>query len=225
MDENVTAVVPVYNEGERILETIEALKRIERITQIIVVDDGSKDDTYERLRGCSQIELIKSNVNRGKGNAVTAALPHAKNRYVLLADGDLCSSALQLEKLTSYPQVEPNRMLVAVYPKPLKKGGFGLVKKLAGDSLYMLTGKRSSSVLSGQRLIYTDFLREMKLPDRFGLEFKITLEALRKDIVIVDIPLEITHRETGRDMRGFVHRGRQFANILKVVVRELLPWN
>lgn len=225
MDENVTAVVPAYNEGKRIVETIEALKSIDRITQIIVVDDGSKDGTYEILQSYDGIELMTSLINRGKGYAVSMALPNVINRYVLLADADLCGSAVELEKLTQYPLVGQNSMLVAVYPKPLKKGGFGLVKKLAGTSLHMLTGKSSSSVLSGQRLIYTDFLREIKLPDRFGLEFKITLEALRKDIPIIEVPLEIRHRETGRDIRGFVHRGRQFTNILKVVVREWMPWN
>lgn len=225
MDENVTAVVPAYNEGERIVQTITALKNIGCITEIIAIDDGSKDNTMEVLQNCHGIKVIQNPVNKGKGYAVRAAMIYVTNPYVLLVDGDLCSSAAELKKLAEHDKISPKTMLAAVYPKPLKKGGFGMVKKLAGGSLHMLCRRSSASVLSGQRLIYADFLREIQLPDRFGLEFKITLEALRRNMDIIDVPLEIRHRETGRDLQGFVHRGRQFINILRVVVGELMPWN
>ncbi len=225
MDENVTAIVPAYNEEDRVADTIEALKNIGKITEIIAVDDGSSDSTLQVLQNCNGIKVIHYNTNKGKGRAVKEAMAHATNDYILLVDADLCSSAIELKKLTEYPEISNKRMLVGVYPKPLKKGGFGMVKKLAGSSLHMLSGKSSSSVLSGQRLVHGDFMREINLPDRFGLEFKITLEALRRDMEIIDIPLEIRHRETGRNLQGFVHRGKQFANILRVVVGELMPWN
>jgi glycosyltransferase involved in cell wall biosynthesis len=222
MDENITAIVPAFNEGENIEETVRALKQIDGITEIIVVDDGSKDNTYEIIKKIDRISVIHNVVNRGKGYAIKAALPNVSTKYVLLVDADLKSSATEIKKLINNTKMNSKTMLVAVYPKPLKKGGFGLVKTLSQKSLYMMTAQTSDSVLSGQRLIVTDFLRRINLPDNFGLEFKITLEALRNKICIVDIPVDIRHRETGRNLRGFLHRGRQFVNILKVVVKELI---
>jgi glycosyltransferase involved in cell wall biosynthesis len=222
LDENVTAIVPAYNECENIEKTIDALKQIKGITEIIAVDDGSKDNTYEVLKKIENIKLIHFGVNTGKGHAVKSALTYVTNAYVLLVDADLKSSALEMKKLVDYTEKNRKSMLVAIYPKPLNKGGFGLVKTLSQKSLYLLTSKNSDSVLSGQRLIHTDFLKQINLPDNFGLEFKITLEALRNNITIVDIPLNIRHRETGRNIKGFIHRGKQFRNILKVVIRELI---
>lgn len=222
MDENVTAIVPAFNESENIEETINALKQINGITEIIVVDDGSKDNTYEIIKRLDKISILHYEKNRGKGYAIKTALMQVSTKYVLLVDADLKSSAIEIRRLLNNTKMNNRTMLVAVYPKPLKKGGFGLVKSLSRKSLYMMTAQTSDSVLSGQRLIFTDFLRHINLPDNFGLEFKITLEALRNKICIVDIPVNIRHRETGRDIRGFLHRGKQFVNILKVIVRELI---
>jgi glycosyltransferase involved in cell wall biosynthesis len=222
MDENITAIVPAFNEEENIEETVRALKQIDGIAEIIVVDDGSKDNTYEIIKKIDKISVLHNVVNRGKGYAIKAALPNVSTKYVLLVDADLKSSAAEIKKLINNTKMNSKTMLVAVYPKPLKKGGFGLVKTLSQKSLYIMTAQTSDSVLSGQRLIFTDFLRRINLPDNFGLEFKITLEALRSKICIVDIPVNIRHRETGRNIRGFLHRGRQFVNILKVVVKELI---
>lgn len=222
MDESITAIVPAFNEGENIQATILALQQIDGISEIIAVNDGSRDNTQELLKEMKNIRVLNNEKNRGKGFAIKAALPYVVSKYVLLVDADLKSSALELKKLVEHTKMRSGSMLVAVYPQPLKKGGFGLVKHLSRKSLMMLTSKTSNSVLSGQRLIATEFLREINLPDNFGLEFKITLEALRRNINIVDIPLNIRHRETGRDLQGFLHRGKQFISILKVVVRELI---
>lgn len=220
MDENVTAVIPAYNEAECIAETVNALKKLSNITEIIVVDDGSIDETYAIIQDFDGVKAIHNAENRGKGYAVKSALPHISNDYVLLVDADLKESASEISKLVSQLKSNENAMLVATYPNPLKKGGFGMVKKLSQKGLLLLASKTSESVLSGQRLMHADFLKNLDLPDTFGLEFKITLEALRRDLDIIEVPLNIRHRETGRDLKGFVHRGRQFANILRVVIRE-----
>ena len=222
MHENVTAIVSAFNEDENIEDTINSLKQIDGITEIITVNDGSTDNTLETLKKIENIKIVHNVVNYGKGHAIKSALPHVTNNYVLLVDADLKSSALEMRKLVNNTKMLSNNMLVAIYPKPLKKGGFGLVKTLSKKSLYLLTNKSSDSVLSGQRLLYTGFLKRINLPEDYGVEFKITLEALRSNINIIDINTNIRHRETGRNIKDFAHRGKQFANILKAVIREMI---
>ena len=221
MDENVTAIVPAYNEYENIKDTINSLKQIDGITEIIAVNDGSTDNTLEILQQIENIKIVHNAVNYGKGHAIKSALPHVTNKFTLLVDADLKCSAIEMKKLVNNAKKLSNNMLVAIYPKPLKKGGFGLVKMLSRKSLYLLTNKSSESVLSGQRLLYTDFLKKINLPEDFGVEFKITLEALRSNINIIDVTTNIRHRETGRNYKDFLHRGKQFTNILKAVIREM----
>ncbi|MDF2520799.1 MAG: glycosyl transferase [Clostridia bacterium] len=222
MDENVTAIIPAYNEEENISATICAVKQIDGIDQIIVVDDGSKDNTYRDAAIHEDIVILRNRSNKGKGGAIQAALPFVTNKFVILIDADLRESASEMKKLLNNTKRSSRAMLVAVYPKPIKKGGFGLVKGLTRKGLYMLTSQYSESALSGQRLVYTDFLRGIKLPSSFGLEFKITLEALKSGMNIVEVPVNIRHRETSRDIKGFLHRGKQFFQILNVLVRELV---
>ncbi|MGB7606596.1 MAG: glycosyltransferase family 2 protein [Lutisporaceae bacterium] len=222
MDENVTAILPAYNEEENIKDTINAVKGIEGITEIIVVDDGSEDNTYRAAEGFKDILLIHNNANKGKGGAIKAALPYVSNKYVIFIDADLKQSASEMKKLVSNTKRNSRTMLVAVYPKPLKKGGFGLVKCLSRKGLYMLTSKTSDSVLSGQRLVSTEFIRNISIPSNFAMEFKITLEAIKNGLNIVEVPVNIRHRETGRNIKGFIHRGKQFVNILNVLIREMM---
>jgi len=222
MDENVTAILPAYNEEENIKDTINAVKGIEGITEIIVVDDGSKDNTYRVADGFDDILLIKNTSNKGKGGAIKAALPFVSNKFVIFIDADLKHSASEMKKLVSNTKINNRTMLVAVYPKPLKKGGFGLVKWLSRRGIYILTSKTSDCVLSGQRLVSTEFIQNINIPSNFALEFKITLEALKKGINIVEVPVNIRHRETGRNIKGFIHRGKQFTNILNVLIREMM---
>ena len=51
-----------------------------------------------------------------------------------------------------------------------------------------------------------DFIRNIELPSGFGLEFKITLEAVRKGYEVIEVPVNMRHRETGCNVSGFVHR-------------------
>lgn len=218
---NVTAVIPAYNEEASIFQTVKAVKEIEHITEIIVVDDGSKDNTYKIAKGIENIILLRNETNQGKGKAIKSALPLVSNKYVIFIDADLKQSAKELQKLVSNTKRKSRNMLVALYPKAQTKGGFGLVKGLSQKGLYLLTSKTSNSVLSGQRLMSTEFIRKIKIPDNFGMEFKITLEALKNNIEIIEVPVNIRHRETGRDIKGFLHRGKQFTNILSVLIKEI----
>ena len=100
---NVLAVVPVYNEVDRITETIEGLKKISVIDEIVIINDGSTDNTakvVEKL-GVSIINLAK---NHGKGFAMKKAIEELEYDYIAFVDGDLGQSSTEVEKLL-YPVI------------------------------------------------------------------------------------------------------------------------
>lgn len=222
--EPVDVLIPAYNEEDHIADTIAGIVGIKGIERIIVIDDKSSDRTVQIVKSLNHpVQLIGLKKNGGKGKAIREGLKYVKSDIVALIDGDLGKSSSELEKL-----IEPilsNRadMTIAKFGRAKKKGGFGLVKQLAKRGVYIYTKKSIDTTLSGQRVYRKSLIDKMTyIPDRFGIEVAMTVEALRGDTRYEEVEVEMTHAETGRDFKGFLHRGGQFWDILKTLI--LIPF-
>lgn len=85
----VAAVVPAYNEKERISTVLEAIKAAEMVDEIVVVCDGSTDGTYESVAGDPEVKAVKLQTNQGKGSAMRAGAENTDADVVLFLDADL----------------------------------------------------------------------------------------------------------------------------------------
>lgn len=218
----ITAVIPAYNEGERIISTIEGVKKVREINRILVVNDGSTDDTAEKVRTAG-VELLDLKVNRGKGGAMNAALPYLEDAdIVVFLDGDLGETAAEASKIVK-PVLEGKADLcIAAFGPPSRKGGFGLVKGTAAWIIRRTGNLDSIAPLSGQRAMTKEVLREVTpFKEAYGVELGMTLKALQKGFRVMEVPTEMKHNETGRDLKGFIHRGKQFLDVLKVIKDEI----
>jgi len=92
-------VIPAYEERMKIARDVEAaaafLKRNDFTGEVIVVDDGSRDDTAEVARNTTvapgvQVEVIRYEEHRGKGYAVRKGMEHSSGEYVMFADSGSC---------------------------------------------------------------------------------------------------------------------------------------
>ncbi|MGI6584374.1 MAG: glycosyltransferase [Gracilibacteraceae bacterium] len=224
MGEDVSVIIPAYNESDCILRTLEGLKGMESIKEIIVVDDGSTDSTYKLLKPLTDIKLLKNEYNKGKGSAVRHALDYVTASFVALLDADICESAAEVNKLIQYINPCKKSIIIGRLPAPRRKGGIGIVKGLSGICFKAMTSRKVDSLLSGQRIMPLDFIRNIELPSGFGLEFKITLEAVRKGYEVIEVPVNMRHRETGCNVSGFVHRGKQCIDIINTIRNEMKRW-
>lgn len=219
MVDNISVVMPAYNEQDSILETIKGLSKIKEIDEIIIVDDGSTDNTPAILSDISGIRLVTNGKNKGKGYAVHMGIQYAKNDFILLVDADLGDSSEEVSKMISC--MGKNRLIIGALSKSTNRNGFGVTKRVSVKGFEMLTKETVESVLSGQRLLPADFMRSIDLPRDYALEFKITLEAVRSGMEIIEVPVQMHHREYGRTFRGFLHRGKQCSQILKQIAKEV----
>ncbi|MCT4585074.1 MAG: glycosyltransferase family 2 protein [Peptostreptococcaceae bacterium] len=217
----VSIIMPAFNEGSRILDTINYLSDIKLIDEIIVVDDGSSDDTYFKVKDLDKVKAIKLDVNKGKGNAVNIGIQNISNEseIVVFLDADLKESSKDAYKLI-VPIIENQAdVTIAQFPRAKTKGGFGFVKNLAKNGVKYFTNKELTSVLSGQRGFKREVInRFVEIPSGYGMEVGMTIDILNMGYEIKEIPVNMTHRETKRDLKGFIHRGRQFYHILKVLI-------
>ncbi len=104
-------VIPCYNEEARIEKTFEALNEVElprglKLSQVIFVDDGSTDSTFEKLSEYAKISnfpitIISYMPNHGKGYAVREGMLASKSDYTLFFDADMSTPLSEIEKLVS----------------------------------------------------------------------------------------------------------------------------
>ena len=94
-----------------------------------------------------------------------------------------------------------------------------LVRNLSRWGIRRACGFVAVAPLSGQRAVRADLLRSLEPAARFGLEVGLTIDAVRQGARVVEVPVALDHRHTGRRLSGFAHRGRQGTD----VVRALWP--
>lgn len=209
-------LIAAHNEAERIAETVHAALAIPGVRRVVVADDGSGDSTAERAREAGA-EVVRLGRNRGKGAALEAGAARVADAdVVVLLDGDLGSTAEQGALLVAPIASGSADMSVAAFPPASAKAGFGLVMGLARWGIHTLgsPGFTPRAPLSGQRAMTREcFAIVRPFSVGYGTEVRTTVRALRAGLRIVEVDTAMSHAATGRDLKGFVHRGRQFAHV------------
>ena len=225
----ISIIIPAYNEENKIKDTLESIKDIKEIDEIIVVDDGSSDKTSEVAKSVKsdKINVITQSQNRGKGYALNNGLKEAMKKADIIGflDGDLGNTASEVEKLITPIINNECDVTIAKFPPSKKKGGLGFVKNLAKESVKEMTGVEPTSTLSGQRIFKKEVLEIFdEIPFGYGVEVGMTIDILKNNFKIEEVLVNMTHSETGRDLKGFIHRGKQFYHIKKVVRQKKKEW-
>jgi glycosyltransferase involved in cell wall biosynthesis len=212
-------IVTARNEADRLPATLAALETAFPGARIVVADDGSSDATWH-LALQAGADLVRSARPVGKGGAATLAgtrlLEMGVERAVVLCDGDLGPSALQLPRLVEAIEAGEGDLAVAAFARRVG-GGFGLALGFAGRAIHRLTGLELNAPISGQRAMRPGVLSAvLPFAPRFGMEIGMTVDAHRAGFRVVEVELDLEHRATGRDLRGFVHRARQLVDFARV---------
>jgi hypothetical protein len=217
----VVAVVAARNEADTIASTVTALLAMTEVDRVVVVDDGSRDSTAEAARAAGAV-VLQLPRNRGKGGAIATAVEGTPDAGVyLLVDGDVGATAAAARALLR-PVLEGEAdMSVGTLPAAGKRGGFGLVRDLSAAGAARATGWRPQAPLSGQRAIRAAVLRELDLAPGFGLETALNIDAVRAGARVVEVPVVMEHRHTGRGPRGFAHRATQGADVVRALWSRL----
>jgi len=198
--EPLVVLVAARDEAGRIGGTVSALRTAFPEAEIVVADDGSHDDTAEQAKraGATVVRLPRL----GKGQALTLAEREAAPGRLLLCDADLGGDLA--------PLLESDADLAIAAFAQREGGGLGIAKRTARALVRALGGLETREPLSGQRAISPD-AREACFPlaPGFGCEVRMTIDAARAGLRVEERELDLRHRATGRDARGFLHRGRQ----------------
>lgn len=200
----LSVVLPAYNEAENIEEVVDKIDRIARQMklkyELIVVDDGSKDETRKKAINCannkSHIRVVSYRKNMGKGHAIKTGFMHTLGNFVIFMDSDL--------------DVEPG--CIVRYIKALKYGDLAiaskwhpesnikvpLVRKLLGHSfnvlVRLLTGLKVNDTQTGLKAVRRDALKKFfhKLAiNRYAFDVELLVVANISGLKIVELPVNL----------------------------------
>lgn len=207
----VSAIIPSYNEGERIivacLKVLETLSRLGCQAEIIPVSDGSTDGSPEDLRALAaeipQIRPIICQENRGKGAAVRAGILSARGQKVFFTDADLATPVaeipLLLSLLDSFPIVIGSRAVRGAHilePQPWQRRLSGHLFRWLVEWVFSLEIADTQCGFKGFRQeVARDIFSRCRV-DGFAFDVEILLWARRLGYKIYELP--ICWRDGGR---------------------------
>lgn len=224
-NDGLTAIVAARNEADRIAGTVRALRDAFPGVRVWVADDASADGTAEAAM-VAGAEVVRRGRPHGKGGNVTAAAEAALSaepapRIVLLCDGDLGASAARLAPLVEAARQGECDLAVACFSRRVG-GGFGVALGFARWVIRRLCGLELRAPISGQRAMRVEVLRAaLPFAPGYGMEIGMTVDAARAGFRLREYELELEHRATGRDLRGFLHRAGQLRDFLRVYLSRL----
>ncbi|MDD5012029.1 MAG: glycosyltransferase family 2 protein [Candidatus Nanoarchaeia archaeon] len=205
-NKKVSIVIPVYNEEGTIAEVIEKTKKLELLVrkEIIVVDDGSSDGSYEIARKIRGIKLVKHEVNRGKGAAIKTGLEHSTGDIFIVQDADMELDPKEIPKIimpivNNEAQVvygSRNPSIWKINKQPLFYLGGILITKIAN----ILYHTKLTDEPCGYKAFDTNLLKSIKTEeDGFGWEPEITAKIAKRGIKIYEVIIDFNSSRTEKE--------------------------
>lgn len=158
----VSAVIPAYNEGERVRSVLEAVIASGAADEIIVISDGSVDNTLQVAQSIPGVRAIQLSRNQGKANALREGACLATGEVLLFLDADLIG-------------LKPEQVSALV--EPIRTGRAGMALGIFGGGRFWTDlAQRIAPNISGQRALCRETF--LAVPDLencgFGVEVAIT---------------------------------------------------
>ncbi len=214
MQENsvfLSIIIPAYNEQDRIALTLERvecyLSTLGKPFEIIVVDDGSSDDTLSIVNdiaaASSVIRIVSYKPNHGKGYAVRQGVSTARGEYIAFSDADLSAPIEEIEKLFSAMNTGSD---VAIGSRAIQGAVIAvhqpLYRELGGKALNFII--RAVAVPGiwdtqcGFKLFRGDVARELfakSFLEGWGFDVEVLFLARKAGFSIVETPVKWSHSE------------------------------
>lgn len=208
----LSIIIPAYNSASRLPILISKLKKISiknSEIEIIVVDDASKDDTYERVKKNSGIRLIHHMKNTGKGGAVKSGLSLATGDILLIQDDDL---EYDPEDIPSLIAPIMNNEADAVFgSRRLNKKNkyistsYNMGASFVNNLIKIIIGKNLTDPITGYKAFTREVYKKIQPIESkgFEIEAELTAKISRKGFKIVEVPITYSPRsvEEGKNIR------------------------
>jgi len=206
-----SVIIPAYNEAERIKSVLQAVGSAENPIELIVVNDGSTDDTSEVVEESEvDLTLLELKNNTGKANALARGIEEASHSSLMFVDADLkgLESVHIDDMIDTYGEGNWD-MVIGVFHKG----------RLNTD-----LSQKISPHLSGQRVLSRNLWEKLNksAAEEFGVEMALTKLSLRENLNTTKVKLTGVTHVMKEEKRGFTEglksRLKMYGNIIKTTL-------
>jgi glycosyltransferase involved in cell wall biosynthesis len=219
---HTSVIVPAFNEGHSIRQLVVDLHNVTRWHEILVVDDGSSDETGEQAAAAGA-RVIRHPYNKGNGAAVKTGIRQASGTFVLIVDGDGQHQPADAVRLVS--QLDQYELVVGARSKATqattsRRLGNSLLNGLAS----YLTNRPIPDLTSGFRAARRDCLLEFLhlIPNGFSTPTTTTLAFLKAGYSVQFVPVDAAARQGVSKIR-LGSDGAKFVLILLKLITIFSP--
>jgi glycosyltransferase involved in cell wall biosynthesis len=211
MKSKVAVIVPAYNESERILPVLRSILKAKMVDEVIVVNDGSSDDTAKVVRGVAGVKLVDLTSNLGKAGAMAAGVGSTEADVIAFVDADL-------DGLT------PEHVDQIIRPVLLDQADM-CIGVFRGGRFWSDTAQRISPLISGQRAMRRSLVFSVPYFSecRMGAEVVLNAAAKRSRARILRVILRgVSNAHKERKMgivKGTAARYRMYKEITQAMMR------
>ncbi len=219
----ICTVIPSFNVERTLSEVISKVSQFVAPVHIIVVDDGSVDQTAEIARKAGVV-VLQNRLNRGKGFSLNRGFQYAIRNYydaIITLDGDLQHDPLEIPKFIDY-YYQTNFDLILgdrtgdLSNMPLDRQ---FSNKMTSLIISLLTGQRVRDSQTGYRLIKTNILKSISLiSNRYETESELLVKALLLGYKITHVPIKTVYN----DQQSHIHRFIDTLRFIKIIIFSLM---
>jgi len=212
--DRVSVILPVYNEAESLPELLTALAANYPDYEIVVVNDGSDDDT-SKVCASFDVKLIDHPYNMGNGAAVKTGMRHATGDIFITMDADGQHDPEDIDTLINY--MSKYDMVVA----ERALGGQASIQRAFGNYIYnafatYVAKFKVKDLTSGFRAVKRDVALEFLplFPNTYSYPTTLTLAVLRGGFSLKYMPIQVEPRKNGKSGIHLVKDGTRFLMII-----------
>jgi len=222
---NISIIIPAFNEEKGIAEVLDNITSLGGNYEIIVVDDGSRDNTASVVEKYKDIKLIRHQHNSGYGTSLKTGIKHSKSDAVIIIDADGTYPYKQIPDLVKtmkdgdYAMVVGARTGESVRIPLIRRPTKWFINKLAN----YLSGIKIPDINSGLRIMKKSVVNKYLnvLPDGFSFTTTITLAMLTNGYQVQYIPVNYFMRKGKSKIRPI----KDTLNFIQLIIRTVLYFN
>jgi len=205
---DLSVLMPCYNDGVNLARNVErALRdldsRVQQKYELILIDDGSTDGTYEQTRWLasmdSRVKVLRADSNSGKGAALQSAFEISTGNLICFLDGDLQISARHIPRFIEYMRLEQADVVIASKRHPLSSVDYPRTRRILSRCYQLLIttllGLPLTDTQAGLKLFRREVLERIfprALVKRYAFDVEILANAHRLGYRILEAPIDIS---------------------------------